>query len=51
MIDVLNLKLRFATDVWYLTDVWLRGQVHYLSLAPFFRSDLNLLMEFLYFTG
>ncbi len=46
MIDVLNLKLCFATDV--LTE---RGQVRYPSLAPFFHSDLNLLMEFLYFTG
>ena len=45
-IDVLNLKLCFATDV--LTE---RGQVRYPSLAPFFHSDLNLLMEFLYFTG
>ena len=44
MIDVLKLKLRFITDV-------LRGQVHYPSLAPFFYSDLNLLMESLYFTG
>ena len=41
MIDVLNLKLRFTTDV-------LRVQVHYSSLAPFLHSDLNLLMECLY---
>ena len=39
MIDVLNLKLCFATDV--LTE----SQVRYPSLVPFF------LMEFLYFTG
>ena len=38
-IDVLNLKLCFATDV--LTE----SQVRYPSLVPFF------LMEFLYFTG
>ena len=44
-IDVLNLKLCFATDV-------LRGRVRYPSLAPFCsHADLNLLMKFLYFTG
>ena len=37
MIDVLNLKLRFVTDV--------------LTGSIFFHSNLNLLMEFLYFTG
>ena len=40
MIAVLNLKLCFATDV--LTER--SGSLH------FFHSDLNLLMEFLYFT-
>ena len=46
MIDVLNLKLCFATDV--LTErsgsLSEPGSISY-------HSDLNLLMEFLYFTG
>ena len=46
MIDVLNLKLCFATDV--LTER--SGSLSELAQF-FFYSDLNLLMEFLYFTG
>ena len=46
MIDVLNLKLRFATDV--LTE---RSGSLSEPGSIFFHSDLNLLMEFLYFTG
>ena len=45
MIDVLNLKLCFATDV--LTE---RSGSLYEPGSIFFHSDLNLLMEFLYFT-
>ena len=46
MIDVLNLKLCFATDV--LTE-----RLGSLSEpgSIIIHSDLNLLMEFLYFTG
>ena len=46
MIDVLKLKLRFATDV--LTE---RSGSLSEPGSIFFHSDLNLLMEFLYFTG
>ena len=46
MIDVLNLKLCFAADV--LTD---RSGSLSEPGTIFFYSDLNLLMEFLYFTG
>ena len=46
MIDVLNLKLRFATDV--LTE---RSGSLSKPGSIFFHSDLNLLKEFLYFTG
>ena len=46
MIDVLNLKLCFATDV--LTE---RSGSLSKPGSIFFHSDLNLLMEFLYFTG
>ena len=45
MIDVLNLKLCFATDV--LTE---RSGSLSEPGSIFFHSDLNLLMEFLYFT-
>ena len=44
--EVLNLKLCFATDV--LTER--SGSLSELG-SIFFHSDLNLLMEFLYFTG
>ena len=44
--DVLNLKLCFATDV--LTE---RSGSLFEPGSIFFHSDLNLLMEFLYFTG
>ena len=48
MIDVLNLKLCFATDV--LTER--SGSLSEPgSKLLFFHSDLNLLMEFLYFAG
>ena len=49
MIDVLNLKLCFATDV--LTER--SGSLSEPGSIFFFLfySDLNLLMEFLYFTG
>ena len=46
MTDVLNLKLCFATDV--LTE---RSGSLSEAGSIFFHSDLNLLMEFLYFTG
>ena len=46
MIDVLNLKLCFATDV--LTE---RSGSLSEPGSIFFHSDLNLLMEFHYFTG
>ena len=46
MIDVLKLKLRFATDV--LTE---RSDSFSEPGLIFFHSDLNFLMEFLYFTG
>ena len=46
MIDVLNLKLCFATDV--LTE---RSGSLSEPGSIFFHSDLNLLMECLYFTG
>ena len=46
MIDVLNLKLCFATDV--LTE---RSGSLSEPGSIFFHSDLNFLMEFLYFTG
>ena len=45
-IDVLNLKLCFATDV--LIE---RSGSLFEPGSIFFHSDLNLLMEFLYFTG
>ena len=45
-IDVLNLKLCFATDV--LTE---RSGSLSEPGSIFFHSDLNFLMEFLYFTG
>ena len=45
MIAVLNLKLCFATDV--LTE---RSGSLSETGSIFFHSDLNLLMEFLYFT-
>ena len=45
-IDVLNLKLCFATDV--LTE---RSGSLSEPGSIFFHSDLILLMEFLYFTG
>ena len=45
-IDVLNLKLCFATNV--LTE---RSGSLSEPGSIFFHSDLNLLMEFLYFTG
>ena len=47
MIDVLNLKLRFVTA--FCSD----GEVRFVIRAwlHFFHSNLNLLMEFLYFTG
>ena len=47
MIDVLNLKLCFATDV--LTEK--SGSLSEPGSIFFFHSDLNFLMEFLYFTG
>ena len=47
MIDVLKLKLRFATDV--LNESQVRFAIS--GLALFSYSDLNLRMEFLYFTG
>ena len=46
MINVLNLKLRFVTDV--LTE---RSGSLSEPGSIFFHSNLNLLMEFLYFTG
>ena len=46
MIDVLNLKLCFATDV--LTE---RSGSLSEPGSIFSHSDLNFLMEFLYFTG
>ena len=46
MIDVLNLKLCFATDV--LTE---RSGSLSEPGSIFSHSDLNLLMEFLYFMG
>ena len=46
MIDVLKLKLCFATGV--LTE---RSGSLSEPGSVFFHSDLNLLMEFLYFTG
>ena len=46
MIDVLNLKLCFAADV--LTET--SGSISEPG-SIFYHSDLNLLMEFLYFTG
>ena len=46
-IDVLNLKLCFATDV--LTEG--SGSLSEPGSNFFFHSDLYLLMEFLYFTG
>ena len=46
MIDVLNLKLCFATDV--LTE---RSGSLSEPVSILIHSDLNLLMEFLYFTG
>ena len=46
MIDVLNLKLCFATDV--LTE---RSGSLSEPGSIFFHSDLNLLMGFFYFTG
>ena len=45
-IDVLNLKLCFVTDV--LTE---RSGSLSEPGSIFFHSELNLLMEFLYFTG
>ena len=47
MIDLLNLKLCFATDV--LTER--SGSLSELGSIFFFQSDLNLLKKFLYFTG
>ena len=48
MIDVLNLKLHFVTYV--LTER--SGSLSEPgSISIFFHSNLNLLMEFLYFTG
>ena len=46
MIDVLNLKLCFTTDI--LTE---RSGSLSKPGSIFFHSDLNLLLEFLYFTG
>ena len=46
MIDLLNLKLCFATDV--LTE---RSGSLSEPGSIFFQSDLNLLKKFLYFTG
>ena len=46
MIDALNIKLCFATDV--LTE---RSGSLSEPGSIFFHSDLNFLMEFLYFTG
>ena len=46
MIDVLNLKLHFITDV--LTE---RSGSLSEAGSIFFHSNLNLLIEFLYFTG
>ena len=47
MIDVLDLKLRFVTDV--LTER--SGSLSEPGFIFFFHSNPNLLMEFLYFTG
>ena len=47
MIDLLNLKLCFATDV--LTER--SGSLSEPGSIFFFQSDLNLLKKFLYFTG
>ena len=47
MTDVLKLKLRFTTDV--LTE-W-SGSLSEPGSIFFLHSDLNFLMEFLYFTG
>ena len=47
MIDALNIKLCFATDV--LTER--SGSLSEPGSIFFFHADLNLLMEFLYFTG
>ena len=50
MIDVLNLTLCFATDV--LTErAGSLSEPGSIFLIIFFHSDLNFLMEFLYFTG
>ena len=49
MIDVLNLKLCFATDVLTERSGSLSEPGPFLSILIY--SDLNLLMEFLYFTA
>ena len=55
MIGVLNLKLRFVTDVLTESSGSLSepGSIFFLLLffLSFFHSNLNRLMEFLYFTG
>ena len=51
MIDVLNLKLLFVTDVRTERSGLLSepGSIFSLFFLFFFHSNLNLLMEFLYF--
>ena len=57
MIGVLNLKLRFVTDVLTESSGSLSepGSIFiyffFLFFLSFFHSNLNRLMEFLYFTG